>query len=167
MEGAMMARNLAAQKFRKEFSFMHLRDFDAEVWSLVRKRSQISEREPSAPLLGMDMHGGVLESARFNALKAGFGEIKWEKRNFFHWKPAGPPGVIIMNPPYDERISLGNAIEFYQRIGDHLKQECGGWKAWIISSHLQAVKRVGLKPIRRIPVFNGPLDCRFIGFDLY
>jgi len=72
-----------------------------------------------------------------------------------------------MNPPYDERIQLDDGIAFYRSLGDTLKHLYSGWQAWIISSDLKALKFFGLKPARKIPLFNGPLECRFVKFDLY
>ncbi len=167
MEAALMARQQPAQLYRRHFAFMHLNDFDEELWTRVLADARSKSRENATPMLGMDKNLRMLEVARSNATRAQQRSIDWMQQDFFTWKPQGTPGIMIFNPPYDERISLEDAIEFYQAIGDHLKQHCQGWKAWMISSHLKALKRVGLRPIRRIPVFNGPLDCRFIGFDLY
>lgn len=167
MEAAMMARSQAPQTYRNNFTLMHLNDFDAETWERLRKECKARDTVETPPLLGMDIDRYMLENAQSNARQAGQSQIVWKHGDFFDWIPSGDPGMIIMNPPYDERMQLDDAIAFYKAIGDHFKQHCAGWKAWIISSHLKALKRVGLKPIRRIPVFNGPLDCRLVGFDLY
>ena len=87
--------------------------------------------------------------------------------NFHATKPPFEEGMMIMNPPYDERIQLDDVIAFYRSLGDTLKQLYSGWQAWIISSDLKALKFFGLKPSRKIPLFNGPLECRFVKFDLY
>ncbi|NND07363.1 MAG: class I SAM-dependent RNA methyltransferase [Saprospiraceae bacterium] len=167
MEAAMMASKKAAQSFRSDFSFMKLTDYDEQMWRVVKEAARAKECSVETAMLGIDKDQRVLDAAQTNAMRAGYDSIKWRRGDFFKWKPTGPPGMIIFNPPYDERIGLDDAILFYKQIGDHLKQHCNGWKAWIISSHLKAIKQLGLRPIRRIPVFNGPLDCRFVGFDLY
>ena len=73
----------------------------------------------------------------------------------------------MMNPPYGERIKLEDSIEMYKMIGDQLKTHFSGYEAWVISSNLQAIKRVGLKPTKKIVLFNGALECKFVNFSLY
>jgi putative N6-adenine-specific DNA methylase len=75
--------------------------------------------------------------------------------------------MIIMNPPYDERIKIEDSVAFYRMIGNVLKRKYSGYKAWVISSDLEAIKFIGLKPSSKFKVFNGPLECRFQGFELY
>ena len=81
--------------------------------------------------------------------------------------PPAPEGMIIMNPPYDERIKIEDSVAFYRMIGNVLKRKYSGYKAWVISSDLEAIKFIGLKPSSKFKVFNGPLECRFQGFELY
>ncbi|MEL6931360.1 MAG: class I SAM-dependent RNA methyltransferase, partial [Cyanobacteria bacterium J06600_6] len=77
------------------------------------------------------------------------------------------PGWMLMNPPYGERLELKDILGFYKEIGDRMKQDYKGWQAWIISSNFEAMKKIGLKPLKRINLFNGPLACKFQGYDLY
>ncbi|MFM7233761.1 MAG: class I SAM-dependent RNA methyltransferase, partial [Flavobacteriales bacterium] len=72
-----------------------------------------------------------------------------------------------MNPPYGERMDEENIIPMYKAIGDHLKHACAGHSAWIISSDEEALKRVGLKPSRKIALINGTLACKFYRFDMF
>ncbi len=167
MEAAMMARRQPAQFYRKNFSLMHLNNFSQNLWEKVVDEANSRIQDQHNSIIGRDRDPEVLKKAEMNAVRAMQKGIRFEQGDFFNWQPDDPPGVMIMNPPYDQRIDLEDAIAFYKDIGDHFKQHCKGWKAWIISSHLKALKRVGLKPIRRIPVHNGPLDCRLVGFDLY
>ena len=73
---------------------------------------------------------------------------------------------MIFNPPYGERMPI-NINEFYQRIGDTLKHNYQGSSVWLISSDLQNLKMIGLRPSKKIKVFNGKLECRFLRFDIY
>ena len=74
----------------------------------------------------------------------------------------------MMNPPYGERMNEQEYIEnLYKLIGDKLKQSYAGFEAWFISSNLEAIKRVGLKPTRKIVIYNGTLECRLVNFSLY
>ena len=72
-----------------------------------------------------------------------------------------------MNPPYDERIQDKNINDLYEMIGDRFKKAFTGYSAWIISSNMEALKHIGLRPSRRISLYNGALDCKFLKFEIY
>jgi putative N6-adenine-specific DNA methylase len=82
--------------------------------------------------------------------------------------PWGAGGVIVGNPPYGKRIGdvkrLGN---FYKKLGDTLKRNAQGATAWLIVGNRELANRIGLKPRRRIPLFNGPIECRLLKYELY
>ena len=82
-------------------------------------------------------------------------------------RPPFSDAFLLMNPPYGERLRHGSVVDLYNEIGSILKHQYSGWKAWIISSNAEALKKIGLKPSRKYVVFNGPLECRFVGFELY
>lgn len=82
-------------------------------------------------------------------------------------KAPGKNGTIIMNPPYDERLKSKDIVKLYTDIGTHLKHNFSGWDAWVISSNLDALKLVGLKPAEKHTLFNGSLECRFQKFSMY
>lgn len=167
-EAAMIQRNIPPQILRNEFSFQHLNNYDPQVWKKVKDEALSEMNDHSLDnLAGHDINRRVLNFAKSNAANGGFEEIQWKKQDFFKWEPAEDQGVLIFNPPYDERLPLEDAIGFYKRIGDQLKWQCKGWKCSVISSHLQAVKHIGLKPKSRKIVFNGPLECRFVSFEMY
>ena len=167
MEAALMSANIAPQKGRDRFSFMHLNSFNRDIWMETRQLAHDSEVPSSSILIGRDINRHTLNLAKSNAANAMIDGIKWEKGDFFKYRPQSKNGLMIFNPPYDKRMSIDDATVFYKEIGDLLKTYFSGWEAWIISSHLQAVKRVGLKPSRRIPLYNGPLECRFVHFKMY
>ena len=72
-----------------------------------------------------------------------------------------------MNPPYDERLERTNVEALYQSVGDHLKKHYQGFEAWIISSNMEALKNVGLRPSKKYTLFNGPLECKYQKYELY
>ena len=80
--------------------------------------------------------------------------------------PAGR-GVVIINPPYGERMDKDNIGELYKMMGDTFKKNFGGYDCWILSSNMEAFKNVGLRPSRKIALFNGPLECRFMKYEMY
>jgi len=93
--------------------------------------------------------------------------VRFDVRDFFAM--SGPPAgsVIVTNPPYGERMELADAQDFYQRVGDKLKQECQGSTAWILSANRRAMKHIGLRTSARIPLFNGGLESRLYRIDLF
>lgn len=75
--------------------------------------------------------------------------------------------MIIMNPPYDEKIPLEEAEDFYKRIGDKLKKDFTGSTAWILSANKTAMRQIGLQSSQRFQVFNGPLAAEFCEYRLF
>jgi len=64
-------------------------------------------------------------------------------------------------------LEIDDVQDYYSKIGDQLKQSCQGWEAWIITGHLEGSKAIGLRPAEKMTMFNGPLECRFLKFELY
>ena len=64
-------------------------------------------------------------------------------------------------------MPLSEITHFYRELGNTLKRWYSGYTAWIISSHTEALKSIGLKPSKKFTVFNGALECKFLGFELY
>ncbi|MBA3971976.1 MAG: hypothetical protein H0X46_07500, partial [Bacteroidetes bacterium] len=76
-------------------------------------------------------------------------------------------GVVVINPPYGERMDKDNIDELYKMMGDTFKKNFAGYDCWILSSNMEAFKHVGLRPSRKIQLYNGPLECRFMKFEMY
>ena len=169
IEAAMYANNFPAGMYRKEFGFMHWPDFDQDLWNEVTKEAQDKQTEFEYQIIGSDISPKNLASARANVKSARLHkDITLSVSAFADLqKPEGEPGLIIINPPYGERIRLNDIIGLYKSIGNTLKQEFAGYHAWVISSDQRALSFIGLRPTAKLPVFNGPLECRFEHFDLY
>ena len=90
--------------------------------------------------------------------------VQVKQADFFKLEPRTDGGMLVFNPPYGERMDPGDVVGLYERIGDRLKFHWSGFDAWVISSNDEALKRVGLRPHKRHPVFNGALECRWLGF---
>ena len=75
-------------------------------------------------------------------------------------------GVVLFNPPYGERLEV-DVNELYEQIGNTFKKNYAGCSAWLITSDMEAVKHIGLKHTRRIKLFNGKLECRFLKYEMY
>lgn len=169
IEAAMIANNFPAGMYRKEFGFMHWPDFDQDLWNEVTAEALDKQTEFDYQIIGSDISAKNLASARANLKSARLHkDVKLIISPFSEMKPpAGDPGIVLINPPYGERIRPNDIIGLYKSIGNTLKQEFSGYQAWIISSDQRALSFIGLRPTAKLPVFNGPLECRFEHFDLY
>lgn len=168
IEAAMVAMRIPAGYFRKHFGFMGWNDFDPALWKIIRDEADSKITEAEAPILASDNSNRALDIARKNLEHARLHkDIQLFRKNLDSLKPQQGPGVLLINPPYGERLPESDIIALYKMIGNSLKQNFKGYKAWVITSDLQALKFVGLKPSKKYTVFNGPLECRFACFDIF
>jgi putative N6-adenine-specific DNA methylase len=168
LEAALLAKHIPSGYFRESFGFMKWKDFDQALWQRVKAEADSGITSAPVALFGSDQASRAIRSAMENFRYIGMeNEVRFVTGSFADAVPPAEKGFIICNPPYDERIAIEDSMAFYKMIGDVLKQNFAGYTAWFISSDLEAIKFVGLRPSRRIAVFNGPLECRFIRFDLY
>jgi putative N6-adenine-specific DNA methylase len=168
IEAALMATHTPAGKFRTDFGFTKWKDFDPELWDKVRAEADALIIPSDAQIRGADSSLRAIDGAKMNLRYSNTEAlITLQKSGFHDTKPPYTEGMIIMNPPYDERLILDDSMAFYRSIGDTLKHLYGGYRAWIISGDLEAMKFIGLKPAKKFKIFNGPLECRFMGYDLF
>ncbi len=168
IEAAMMAMDIPAGYFRKHYGFMNWPNFDADLWQEVVTEANDRIREFDFEIIGSDRSAKAIDIARENVRKAHLHkDIKLMRKNMNEFQPPEGKGVMIINPPYGERLEEEDLVALYSGIGDNLKRNFKGYKAWVISSDLPVLKRVGLKPSKKITVFNGPLECRFVCFDIF
>ncbi len=168
IEAAMMAAHIPPGMGR-HFIFEKWRDFDASLWKQIRSEAEAGiVRQPKLELFASDLDSHALDRAVENAERAGVRQlIKFKKQDFLRSEAPGDRGTIVMNPPYGERLPVEEIQQFYGEIGTHLKHHWAGYDAWIISGDLQAIKLIGLRPSRKVPLFNGSLECRLYKFELY
>ncbi|MEJ6681610.1 MAG: THUMP domain-containing protein [Flavobacteriales bacterium] len=168
IEACMVSTNTPANILRKEFGFMNWKNYDEALFLKVKKEAMARITKPQAPILGTDGNYKAIEIAEDAAKKLGFSEhISFQKTMFNDLEYTGESGVIIMNPPYGERLNTLDVITLYKGVGDKLKSDFDGFDAWIISSNKEAFKNVGLRPSRKTPLMNGPLECKFIKYEMY
>jgi len=169
IEAAMLAKNMAPGLLRKEYGFMRWKDYDAALWqSLTKKAKSAVVPEPAGEIVGSDIDSAVLREAEANAVRAGVKkQIRLERKSFAEQNPPQGPGFLVTNPPYGERIAVKEIDALYKMRGDNLKQKYNGYKAFIFTGNMGAIKAIGLKTSRRIKLFNGPIECRLLGFDIY
>jgi len=168
IEAALYARNMAPNANRRDFAFQKMKNFDAELWEEVKSEAAARVTDFEHGIYGFDRDFEAINISEDNAEKAGLGgKITFERKQIEVLEPTADKGVMVMNPPYDERLQVSDIIAFYSTIGDQLKQKFGGWSAWIISSNKDALKRVGLRASRKIALINGSLACKYHRFDMY
>lgn len=169
IEAALAALRIPSGKYRKFFSFLKWRDFDGELWADVKaeanagilERNELQIRACDASWKAVEAVKANVEGARLTDL------IKIEKKPFQAVFPRKPSGVIITNPPYDERIKSRNNPELYKQFGDILKQRFQDYTPWVFSGDLNSLKSVGLKATEWHILFNGPIECRLAKFELF
>lgn len=168
VEAALYANNIPPGYFRENFGFEHWRDFDHELWQLIYESAigRITEHEQQ--MIGVELSPNVAKKAKENIKLAKVDDVvKIHTAAMQDFDPPRGRGVVIMNPPYGERMNKEDINALYKSIGDTLKQKYQGYDAWIISSNMEAFKHVGLRPSRKITVFNGSLECKFMKFEMY
>jgi putative N6-adenine-specific DNA methylase len=167
-EAALMATNTAPGMFRKQFGFERWKTFNENLWRKVKGEAKEAIKPLEVEISGSDFSGPNVEAARQNIENCGFEEqIKIKKIPFEKLEAPGVPCFVIMNPPYGERLNPAQLNGLYAMIGTKLKNDFQGSEAWIISPNVDAMKNVGLKPSRKITVYNGPLECKFQNYKMF
>ena len=164
-EAAAMARGRAPGG-KRHFGFEKLAAFDAALWERVKHEARGAERSPQ--LFGSDNDPKAINAARRNLAEAGVERwAKLERADILERAAPAASGVMVMNPPYGERMGSPEELaRFYPRLGDALKRGYAGWRCYIFTADLRLPKLIGLQPARRIPLWNGALECRLYEFDI-
>lgn len=168
VEAAMIACNIPPNINRKEFAFEKWRDWDADLFDKVEESLLKKIVDFPYDIVGYDKAPSAVAKAKDNARNANLDDyISVQQQNFFETEKQGhEPLHIVFNPPYGERLDI-DLERFYREIGDTLKQSYPGTNAWFITGNLEALKFVGLKPSRKIKLFNGKLESRLVKYEMY
>lgn len=167
-EAAMIACNIPANINRKEFAFEKWKDWDNELFDQIIDALLKRTKEFRYTITGYDKAPSAVQKAKDNILNANLEEyITISQANFFDTKKetAGPLHMAF-NPPYGERLDI-DMERFYREIGDTLKNNYPNTNAWFITANLEALKFVGLRPSRKIKLFNGSLEARLVKYEMY
>ncbi len=167
IEAGMIAMDLPAQIFRKSFAFQNWKNYDKNLFAKIKEFRINRVKEFEGKIVGYDIDPKMLSIAQQNIESAEMEDlIEVKKQNFFESKKELFPLLMVFNPPYDERISI-RFDDFYKKIGDTFKNNYPNTLAWMITADLEAVKKVGLRPSRKIKLFNGKLETRFLQYEMY
>lgn len=154
----------------RSFGFQRWQDYDRRLWErIVKEAEQGIQPLAEHTIIGSDRDGGALGIARRNAAKAGVEQhISFVHQTLEEFQPPAEPGTLLVNPPYGKRLGDEDELkELYHRIGDIMKQRCRGWTGYVLAGNLELAKHIGLKASRRQVLFNGPLECRLMKYELY
>lgn len=170
IEAAQQALDIAPG-LQRDFGFQRLGDFDEALWQQERETAlaRASAGRLRAPIQASDIDPGMIALARANAQRAGLPReaITWSVCAAEQARPlasaAGNGGFIISNPPYGER--MGPSFDPVA-LGNNLRQAWAGWQAWIITSDRDLPGQIRLRESRKIPLFNGTLECRLFCFQM-
>lgn len=169
IEAAMIACNIPANINRPEFGFESWKDFDEDLYLKIEEAALKRIREFHYRIIGYDSNASTIYKALENIKNANLSEfIEVKHQDFFESEKEGENFLhILFNPPYDERLGIEDVEEFYGKIGTTLKHGYPGSKAWFITSNMEGLKNVGLRPFKRIKLFNARLESRLIGYEMY
>jgi putative N6-adenine-specific DNA methylase len=171
IEAAMIATNRRPGLFRTNYAFMHLQGYDETVYTREDKllEEQIVE-VPGLRIIATDYSERAIENARKNAVAAGVAQlIDFTVCDFAATEiPPGVPGIFFVNPEYGDRLGEVKELEqTYARIGDFMKQHCGGYWGYVFTGNMELAKKIGLKAKRRIEFYTSTIDCRLLEYELY
>ncbi len=167
IEAALIARNIAPGVYRQGYAFEKWSDFDSELFRSIYEDDS-AEREFKHKIYGYDVDGRMVACARRNVKSAMMGDIiEIECRDIKDFTEPAERAIMVVNPPYGERLALDNLLQVYKELGSRLKHAFQGNEAWIISSSYDCFDQVGLKASARLPLYNGDLDCEFRKYELF
>ncbi len=168
IEAAWIALRRPPGLTRKRFGFQGWMDFDIELWTSLRDEARRGVRRAlPAPVLASDIRGDAVSFAIDNARAAGIGHLlRVEKKDVRDFRPpAGPPGVLLCNPPYGERLGEEKSLfGLYRLLGEVFRERCAGWEAYVFTGNRRLAEAIGSQPAAQVPLFNGKIPCRLLKF---
>ena len=180
IEAAQLAAGLPAGGQRR-FGFEKLLPFQPHVWQALKKEALEVAGGPGVEVFGSDVSHRMVDFAQRNAERAGVAErVQLRGGDALQRMPPAERGVIMLNPPYGERIEVGGVAragaresvqtegdgDFFPQLATHWKKNYAGWTAWVLTPDLKLPQKMRLKESRRVPMWNGPIECRLFRFDM-
>jgi len=168
IEAAMIACNMAPNLNRNEFAFEKWKDWDEDLFEVIEKSVISKIRKFDHKIYGYDISSGVVKKATENIKIAKLEiDIKVEKKDFFSSSKNEETNLhILLNPPYDKRISY-DIKDMYTRIGDTLKNNYSNSNVWLITSNIEGLKHIALHPSKKIKLYNSNLESKLVNYEIY
>ena len=194
IEAAQIACRIAPGQ-RRRFAFEKLLPFQPHVWDAIKKEAESAEQQSPVAIFGSDVAHRMVDFAERNAERAGVAGVVQLRGGdaLQRMPPCEQPGVMLLNPPYGERIAAAGSAgqnaaerartgtvgrelaqtedgagssEFFSQLAAHWKKNYAGWQAWMLTPDLKLPSKMRLKESRRVPMWNGPIECRLFCFDM-
>lgn len=164
IEAAMMAKQIMPGEIGRTYAFRHWKNYRPDLFEKMKQEHE--HRQPGFLIYGSDNSRKSIDMAFKNSTKALVADVvELEIADFRNLEKKTDSSFFLFNPPYGERLNPGDDA-FYSMIGERLKHAFPDSEAWIISTN-SCFKTIGLKPARKIPLYNGALECSFRKFELY
>ncbi|MEY3135383.1 MAG: Ribosomal large subunit methyltransferase [Pseudomonadota bacterium] len=183
IEAAQIACGIAPGIMRR-FGFEKLLPFQPHVWHALQDDARTLEHAPTTEIHASDVAFRMVDFTQRNAKRAGVGQVVQARGGdaLQRMPPCETPGLMLLNPPYGERIEAAGVAgvssrareiaegddggEFFSQLASHWKKNYNGWTAWMLTPDLKLPSKMRLKESRRVPMWNGPIECRMFRFDL-
>jgi putative N6-adenine-specific DNA methylase len=183
IEAAQIACDIAPGIMRR-FGFEKLLPFQPHVWHALQDDARALEHAPTTEIHASDVAFRMVDFTQRNAERAGVGQVVHARGGdaLQRMPPCETPGLMLLNPPYGERIEAAGVAgvssrareiaegddggEFFSQLASHWKKNYNGWTAWMLTPDLKLPSKMRLKESRRVPMWNGPIECRMFRFDL-
>lgn len=167
VEAALIAHNMPANIYRESFAFFNWKGFEEELFVKIREGLLSRAKDYEGKFFGRDIDVYSLDAAAANIERSMFEDaVRLKRADFFEADPPAEKGLLLINPPYNVRIQA-DTHQMYRQIGDTLKEKYAGWQVFWITSDMEAIKSIGLRPSRKWNLFNGELECKLLRFDMY
>jgi putative N6-adenine-specific DNA methylase len=170
IEAALIAGRVAPGIMRERFAFHAWPDFDRALWERC-EAAAVDAARPFAPgrFFAADVHAGALSLARKSAVAAGVGPaVSFTVSDVAEWSPPAAPKIVVVNPPYGERLGEAEQLPaVYKALGTFLKRKCAGAVAYVLSGNPELTKHIGLKAAGKRVLFNGPIECRLLRYEIF
>jgi putative N6-adenine-specific DNA methylase len=168
----------------RRFGFEKLLPFQPHVWHALQDDARALEHAPTTEIHASDVAFRMVDFTQRNAERAGVGQVVQARGGdaLQRMPPCETPGLMLLNPPYGERIEAAGVAgvssrareiaegddggEFFSQLASHWKKNYNGWTAWMLTPDLKLPSKMRLKESRRVPMWNGPIECRMFRFDL-
>ena len=192
IEAAQMACRIAPGSQRR-FAFEKLLPYQEHVWFAIKEEAASAVCKPVAAIFGSDISHRMVDFGQRNAERAGVAHALQLRGGdaLQRMPPVAQPGIILLNPPYGERFAAAGSFgrnarermgqvhmrgreqaqtedggDFFQQLATHWKRHYSGWQAWMLTPDLKLPGKMRLKESRRVPMWNGPIECRLFKFDM-
>jgi putative N6-adenine-specific DNA methylase len=167
-EALMIASNYPVNIHREKWPFFQLEGFSMNAFKKLQQDIRDRITTPEIDFYVNEKANEAFDIAKMNLfdLKVNTSRLQFSRDNFFEITP-NTKGILVLNPPYDERLEMKDIELFYKDIGDMLKRHYTGFDVWIISANKAAMKKIGLKSSIRYHIVNSNLDCEFCKYEMY